>query len=177
MKTLEGYSLGAQFRRGSMVSWKVLINCTVTLLLSVGAEAKEQSRPDSIGGEYVLELNTGVAFEDSEDNLEVGIDFEKFVNGSRHHFSIGLATEIDFRELDEAYFLGPLLSAYYFHFKLFLTTGILTNFEEYNEWKTRMGLGYEIVWLEEWIIVPTLSIDSVENRLNLAASLGLAWEF
>ena len=156
-------------------------NLIITLLISFifisMTEAKEKSRPKSIGGDYVAEVNFGVVFEESEDVFELGFDFESFIKETHHHFSIGVATEIEFKEEETEYFLGPLLSAYFYHFKFFITSGILTNFQEEHEWKSRLGLGYEIVHLKDWILVPTFTLDYVDQEFDLGVSLGFAYEF
>jgi len=141
------------------------------------AVAKENSRPMSKGGDYIVELTTGVAFEESEGVFEVGFDIEKFIEGTRHHFSIGLATEVEFKEHGKEYYMGPLFSFYYHHFKLFLTSGILTSFREESEWKSRAGLGHEFIFSKHYVFIPTVALDYVNGETSFATNLGVSCEF
>jgi len=139
--------------------------------------ANSKSRPNGISGDYLLELNAGVTFEDEEDVFEFGIDLERFIDGTHHHFSYGLATEAEFKDESTEYFFGPLISAYYFHFKVFITSGILTDFDGEDFWRTRVGAGYEFVWKRGWIIIPTFAFDYIDDEINPAIVFGLAHEF
>ena len=140
-------------------------------------EGNEKSRPHSIGGEYIVEYNTGLALESSEGVFEVGVDFERFVKGTDHHFSLGFSTELSFNEWGKGYFFGPLLGAYYLHFKMFIASGVLTDFESHSLWKTRVGAGYEIILYKSWIFVPTIAVDFLDGHLNPTMALGVACEF
>jgi hypothetical protein len=118
-----------------------------------------------------------VVFEDSEDIFEIGIDFEKFLEGTNHHFSIGIATEVDFKNHKNDYYFGPLFSFYYIHTKTFFSTGVLTDFEGNNEWKSRLGLGYELVLANHLLVIPYIAIDYVNDEINPTAGIGIAYEF
>ena len=118
---------------------------TIIFLVSTQSFGKEKSRPDSKGGDFLIELTTGLVFEEHEGVFELGADFEHFISGTNHHFSIGLATEMEFKGHGTEYFFGPLISGYYHHFKLFLATGVLTDFEGSEKWKNRIGFAYEFV--------------------------------
>ena len=156
------------------------IFCLVSLFVLLNfnsALAKEMARPSSMGGDYLLELNSGVVFENSEDVFELGFDLERFIDGTHHHFSLGFASEVEFKEHSDEYFFGPLLSAYYLHFKGFVTSGLLTDFSHENQWKTRIGIGYEIIWLPHWLLVPTIAMDFIDSHIDPAITIGLACEF
>ena len=146
------------------------------LTASVGL-AKMESRPQSMGGDFLVEFNTGYVFEGSEGVFELGFDFERFISGTHHHFSIGLATELVSTDSANEYYLGPMLSAYYFHFKAFLTSGVLTDLNGHDEWKSRFGLGYEVIWTTHWIFVPTVAVDFHRSEFFPGVVLGLACEF
>jgi hypothetical protein len=108
--------------------------------------------------------------------FEIGLDYEYFLPGWQHHLSFGVASEIEFLQNDEFY-LGPLVSLYYFHTKVFYTTGIQTNFSGKAYWKNRLGFGYEFFLEEHFIVVPTIAVDRAEGEFHRAFSLGFAWEF
>jgi len=153
-------------------------NVILVVLISTPASAREDSRPNSIGGDYIFEVVSGFISEEQKTNFELGFDFETFIPGTDHHISLGLSSEIEFSDHERRrYFFGPLLSYYYRHFKIFLSSGMQTDFDEYEKWKSRIGLGYEVVWLKHWLVVPTIAMDHVEGKLYPAYSIGLACEF
>lgn len=139
------------------------------------SHAMEKSRPKSIAGDYVVELNIGGFFEEEEKVLEFGFDFEYFVPGYHHHLSIGLATEVEFRSEDE-FFFAPLISYYYHHFKFFLASGILTKFHE-SEWKTKFGIGHEFFLAPEWILIPSIAYDRINEENGFSIAVGIGHEF
>ena len=113
--------------------------------------------------------------------FELGIDFEKFVENTNHHLAIGLASEIVFERegrFEREYYLGPSISTYYHHFKLYFTTGILTDLRGENEWKSRVGVGHEFFFSKRnWLLVPSVALDFLDGKVNPALSLGFAREF
>lgn len=139
--------------------------------------AKELARPDSIGGDYIVEFVYGVVYEDDENVLEYGVDLEHFLPESNHHFSIGVSLELENTKHGNLYFVGPLFSAYFMHYKFFLSSGVLTDFDHSSILKNRIGVGYEFTTYDEWLIVPTIAIDHFDNRTYGALSIGLAHEF
>lgn len=159
------------------MKFRISIIIAIWVLTASAAYSIEKSRPDSIGGDYLFELNIGLALEEEEDVEEVGFDVERFLDGSEHHFSIGFATELEFKDHGEEIFLAPLFSVYYFHMKLFLASGLLTDFDEENEWKTRLGLGYEFFLKGEYLLIPIVAIDYIDSEFSPALGLGLAHEF
>ena len=130
---------------GTILNREKILYLLLALFVNFSANAKEKSRPDSKGGDFLIELTTGLVLEEHEDVFELGIDFEHFISGTNHHFSNGLASEIEFKDHGSEYFFGPLISGYYHHFKLFLTTGVLTDFEGQNKWKNRIGFGLSLI--------------------------------
>lgn len=167
------FSFKANFnKRVKLWSFIVLF----TLLMGLNSYAKEESRPDSIGGDYIVEVNNGIVFEENEDVYEIGFDFEYFLPKSRHHFSIGLATEIQVKEHMQ-YYIGPLFSAYYYHTKLFISAGLLTDFDGENLFRSRLGLGYEFIFANHNIIIPTVTIDVDHEEVSWGILIGLAHEF
>ena len=140
-------------------------------------KAIEKSRPKSMSGDYIIEFNSSLIFKKEKPVFEVGVDFERFIEGSNHHFSYGFAAEFEQTKYLSEYFVGPMISAYYFHFKIFLASGILTDFDGMNLWKSRLGIGYEFAWSSHWLVVPTVALDYVDSEFNPAIVLGLACEF
>lgn len=138
--------------------------------------ALEDSRPQSSGDERLFEVTAGQVKVGEHEIFEVGVDYEYFVPGWEHHLSFGVASEIEFLQKDE-YYLGPLVSLYYFHTKAFYTSGIQTDFSGKSYWKNRVGLGYEFFVKEHVIIVPTIAVDRAEGEYHRAFNIGFAWEF
>ena len=155
---------------------KILLFSTVLFVSSI-TSAKERARPNSKGGNYLFEINSSVVFEGSEELFELGFDLERFVEGANHHFALGLASELSFTEGNNDYYLGPLFSFYYHHFKAFFTTGVLTDFDEKVEWKSRLGLGYEFVFAYHFVFIPSVSVDYLEGNLYPVLGAGVACEF
>lgn len=140
--------------------------------------AKDDSRPLSSSGNRLIEFTLGVAFKESESVSEIGLDYEYFIPTMDHHLSIGLASEIEFLHSGSEYLIAPLVSFYYYHTKLFLASGLLTDFSSKNRWKTRFGVGYEF-FLDghNLIMVPTVAWDMIEGEQYPAIVLGVAREF
>ena len=140
--------------------------------------AMEDSRPLSSSGNNLVEFTLGVAFEENESVPEIGLDYEYFLPTMDHHLSLGIATEVEFLHSGPEYLFAPLLSLYYYHAKLFMASGLLTDFSSKNRWKTRFGIGYEF-FLDDhnFIIVPTVAWDIVEGEQYPAVVFGLAHEF
>lgn len=138
-------------------------------------DAMEMSRPESFGGDFLTEINLGTVLTETEELLEVGFDFEYFVPGSHHHFSVGFATDFVFSN-QKKYYFGPLVSAYFYHFKFFLSSGVMTDFQDLTTWRTRLGTGYEFIF-HRTLIIPTVAIDYDQGSVHWAFLLGLAREF
>lgn len=139
--------------------------------------AIEKSRPLSSLESNLVEITFGMALD--EKIYEIGLDYEYFLPSMDHHLSIGIASEIEFMQEGHEYFIAPLLSIYYYHTKLFLSSGLLTDFSLRNHWKTRVGVGYEF-FLDghKLIMVPTVAWDMVEGESQYPAIvLGIAREF
>ena len=154
----------------------ILITFLTILSLSKHSFAKVMSRPQSTGSENLIEVTVGQIEIEKQQFLEVSIEYEYFIPSSNHHFSIGLSSEIEFKNRDE-YFLGPMVSLYFFHMKLLYTSGLQTSFDGNNYWKNRIGLGYEYYIKEHIIIVPTIAADFIEGKTHRSLGIGLAKEF
>ncbi len=138
--------------------------------------ALEDSRPQSEGKDHLLEVTIGQIKIKEREVFEAGFDYEYFFPNADHHFSLGVASEIEFLSEDE-YYLGPLFSLYYFHYKLFVTSGLQTNFSGKTFWKNRLGLGYEIFVTDSFILIPGISVDRSEGEYHRALTVGAAIEF
>lgn len=136
----------------------------------------EESRPLSSGNDQLIEFNFGEVRVKGHEVFEAGIDYEVFTPGFDHHLSFGVASEIEFLTHDEFY-LGPMVSLYFFHTKLFYTSGVQTDFKNKTFWKNRLGLGYEYLAAEHLIFVPTIAVDRSEGEFHRAINLGIALEF
>jgi hypothetical protein len=148
------------------------------LFFSTVVLAMEDSRPLSSSGDNLVEFTLGVAFEERESVSEVGLDYEYFIPAMDHHLSIGLATEVEFLQDGTQYLIAPLVSLYYYHTKVFLASGLLTDFSHHNRWKTRVGVGYEFFLdAHDFIIVPTVAWDIVAEEQYPAIVIGIAREF
>lgn len=147
----------------------------ILMLVSMNSFAKEESRPKSIGGDYVVEVNIGRFFQEDEEIFEAGFDLEYFLPGYHHHLSIGFTTEIEFEDEDR-FFFAPLISYYYHHFKFFLASGISTRFHE-SEWKNKLGIGYEYFVDKDWILIPSIAYDRVNEENGISVAIGIGHEF
>lgn len=137
--------------------------------------ARDLSRPESPGGDQLVEVNLGIFIEGEQTEPELGFDYEYFVSGTEHHLSVGAATDVSFGESHTEFYLGPLVSGYYHHFKLFWTSGVSTaNFVEAHE-RHRTGLGYEI--FDSVIYVPSLAYEKNGDKEGVVVMLGVAQEF
>jgi hypothetical protein len=143
---------------------------------SWNANTKDVARPESFGGEGLIELTAGVFFIEGRQEPSLGVDLEFFIPGTEHHFSLGVAADVEWAEHFTEYYFGPLVSAYFYHWKFFWTSGVAAEDFERNLWKHRLGLGYEIIG-EEWVYVPSVAYDFVEERRGLSIIFGVAHEF
>lgn len=157
-----------------MIRWAVFL---ITMLsMSFNADAIDKSRPDSIGGDYLVELNFGTIFHDDLVIYELGLDVERFIDGSAHHFSLGVSTDFEFQGPNRGYFFGPLVTAYFFHSKVFATTGLGIDIHHRKHWQTRVGGGYEFIF-DDFIVIPMIAYNFSEYSSSYVALLGLAHEF
>jgi hypothetical protein len=53
----------------------------------------------------------------------------------------------------------------------------LTDFEGNSEWKSRLGIGYELVLANHLLAIPYIGIDYVNDETNPTAGIGIAYEF
>ena len=137
--------------------------------------AKDFARPESHGGDWLLEFTTELSFLYDVGEPGLGLDLEYFVPGTEHHFSVGLSTDVEFTKSFTQYFVGPLVSGYYRHFKVFWTSGVVSENFNRNLRKHRLGLGYEIIG--DLIYVPSVSYDKVGNHEGISIIFGVAHEF
>ena len=149
----------------------------VLLFFNSNAFANEIARPKSLGEEYLLELNFGAVQESDHEAFEIGFEVERFIESFNHHLAIGLSLEASDINGELKYFTGGLLSLYYHHFKLFISSGLFFNNHKYKEWKTRLGFGREFVLEGEYVLVPSFTLDSLEGECLLGFTVGLAKEF
>lgn len=126
----------------------------------------------SQANDVLAEVTLGNVWTKKDSFVEMGFDLEYFPSKEGTHFSFGVATEVEFEKENEFY-AGPLLSLYLSHFKLFLTSG-LQGHESYWRSKTRIGLGYDIILPEEYILIPNVTFDFIDRELHPGFSLGLA---
>ena len=141
------------------------------------SQAREKSRPKSLGGDYLLELTLGVVDEGEEDIFEFGIEVERFLDKAEHHCAIGLVLEPGFSDEKKSTYMALSMSLYYYHYKAYLSSGLLSDFDDINEWKTRFGLGKEFFLARNYILVPALVVDNIRDEFNPGISIGLAHEF
>lgn len=150
----------------------------VVLLLSyhIHCHGKEKSRPQSIGGDHIYEVNLGSEKVKDHSYFELAFDYEYFIPGYNHHLSIGVATDLTFKS-DILTYLGPLISYYSHHVKYFLTAGP-ANQAGHNKFKYKGGIGYEFFpeWTE-FIIIPTMAYAKIGSEEAYTLSLGCAHEF
>ncbi len=155
-------------------------NIYLIILISLmyqSAFAKELARPNSIGGDYLLELNTGLVDEDNHKIYEVGFEVERFTDSFKHHCAIGLSFEATDLDDEIKYFAGGLVSFYYHHFKLFVSSGILLGSNDFKEWKTRYGFGREFFIKKDYIIIPAFTVDRLGGGSHPGFNIGIAKEF
>lgn len=148
------------------------------MFLSLTSLAKEDSRPLSSSKNSLVELTLGTAFEDDEAVYEVGLDYEYFIPSMDHHLSIGIASEVEFLNDGPEYLFAPLFSLYYYHMKVFISSGFITDFSNKSRWKSRFGFGYEFfIDKHDYIVVPTLAWDVIESEQYPVVVIGVAREF
>jgi len=156
---------------------KYFVTLFVLFLVSMPSQAREKSRPQSIGGDYLLELTLGFVDEGEEDVFEFGIEIERFLDKLEHHCAIGLVLEPGFSDEKKATYMALSMSFYYYHYKAYISSGLLSDFDDENEWKTRLGLGKEFFLARNYILVPALVVDNIRDEFNPGISIGLAHEF
>ena len=147
------------------------------ILISFYSEAREKTRPHSIGGDYLLELTTGVTDEDGELVYDFGVDVEHFLDSEGHHYALGVTLEFTEIQDQSFYYLAGLISTYYYHYKFFVNAGVLTDFQGANEFKARIGLGKEFLLSHNYLLVPTLALEYLRGDVHPGFILGLAHEF
>lgn len=151
--------------------------CLALIFLPILSSAKQKSRPQSIGGDYLLELTMGVVNEGEEAVFEVGVEVERFLDPLAHHCALGFVFETSLENGRELYYTALSASAYYYHYKIYLSSGLFSDFDKVDEWKTRMGFGKEFFLRRDFILVPAFTLDYIGRDVNPGFSMGLAHEF
>lgn len=69
-------------------------------------------------------------------------------------------------------YLGPAINLYLGHYKLLVSSGIQGN-DEQQRLKTRLGIGYDIMFGDNLMLVPGLALDFIDHQTHPVASLGI----
>ena len=147
------------------------------IICNTNISAKELARPESIGGDYLLEASLGFVSEEGETLYDFGLEVETFIDALKHQCAIGLSFEVEDLDGELTYFAEGLASFYYHHFKFFISTGTLFGPRDFKEWKTRFGLGHEFFIKKDYILIPAITMDRLESESYFGFNLGFAKEF
>lgn len=135
----------------------------------------DQARPESSEKNLLIEATAGQVWLPEDEVFELGLDVEFFPTKFAHHLSLGLSAEVEFEENNEFY-LGPLLSYYQNHYKVFTSAG-LQGHDHHWRLKTRLGVGKEFYLTEDLIFVPGAFVDFIDDETHYALNFGFAKEF
>lgn len=123
----------------------------------------------------LAEITFGNVWAVDEQFVEMGLDLEYFPEQFSHRFSLGLATEIEF-EKEKEFYAGPLLSVYLSQVKVFMTSG-LQGHGSYWRLKSRLGTGYDFHLPNEYLLIPNLTFDFIDDEIHPGVSVGVAKTF
>ncbi|MEM7647145.1 MAG: hypothetical protein AAF203_09565 [Pseudomonadota bacterium] len=143
---------------------------TLTIFSTSQAQAENHDN-------YLIEITTGSVQGEHEKSNDYGIEFETFLSGFHHHLAVGLVAEVETPDDDNILYVGPLVSLYYEHFKVFVSGGWQSHFDHQLMAKLRLGLGYEYELGHHFYLIPSVAQDWVEQESFMATNIGLARTF
>jgi hypothetical protein len=147
----------------------------ICLLFASNILFAEGPRHKAKGGYHIIEIVPGQLYHGSQTDYSFGLDYEFFPNED-HHYSLGFSYEAEFIEKTE-HFIGAHIAWYFLgHNKLFLASGLGWNREQ-SFWKQKVGYGYEVIFKNHFVIVPSIGIEHSPLASHSVISLGLGFEF
>lgn len=147
----------------------------LSILTANSALADSGPRHNAKGGEHILELVPGQTFYENKSDFTFGIDYEFFPKED-HHYSIGVSMEAEFMQKTQ-YFFGPHIAWYFLgHNKIFYSTGIGWE-KETSFCKNRLGYGYEVIFKNHFVMVPSITLERTPHGTHSVLSVGFGFEF